>query len=53
VVYLGFAADWIGSVSPPDSDSFLYIRQDNHFFKLVDSYVAEDEEADGTVTPSR
>jgi hypothetical protein len=45
------AADWIGSVSPPNSDSFMYIRQDNHFFKLVDSYVAEDEESDGTSTP--
>lgn len=44
-------ADWIGAVSPPDSDSFMYIRQDNHFFKLVDSYVAEDEESDGTTTP--
>jgi hypothetical protein len=28
----------------------MYIRQDNHFFKLVDSYVAEDENADGTVS---
>lgn len=45
------AADWIGAVSPPNSDSFMYIRQGNHFFKLVDGYVAEDEEADGTVTP--
>lgn len=44
------AADWIGAVSPPDSDSFMYIRQDNHFFKLVDSYVAEDENSDGTTT---
>lgn len=44
------AANWVGTVSPPDSDSFLYIRQDNHFFKLVDSYVAEDEESDGTTT---
>lgn len=43
--------DWIGTVSPPDGDSFFYIRQDNHFFKLIDSYVAEDEEADGTRTP--
>lgn len=45
------AVDWVGSVSPPDADSFMYIRQDNHFFKLIDSYVAEDEEADGTSTP--
>ncbi len=43
--------DWIGAVSPPDGDSFLYIRQGNHFFRLVDSYAAEDEEADGTRTP--
>lgn len=42
--------DWIGAVSPPDSDSFMYIRQGNKFFKLVDSYVAEDEESDGTST---
>lgn len=41
-------ADWIGSVSPPNKDSFLYIRQGKSFFKLVDSYVAEDESSDGT-----
>ncbi len=43
-------ADWIGAVSPPDSDSFMYIRQGNKFFKLVDSFVAEDENGDGTTT---
>lgn len=43
--------DWIGSISPPAQASFVYIRQGNHFFKLVDSYVAEDENSDGTVTP--
>lgn len=43
--------NWIGSISPPNSDSFLYIRQDNKFFKLIESYVAEDEESDGTSTP--
>lgn len=42
------AADWIGTVSPPNHDSFLYIRQGNEFFKLVPSYVAEDENSDGT-----
>lgn len=42
--------NWVGAVSPPDADSFLYIRQDNHFFKLVDSYAAEDQNADGTST---
>jgi len=45
------AVDWIGTISPPNSDSFWYIRQGNKFFKLADSYVAEDEESDGTVTP--
>lgn len=45
------AADWIGSISPPDKDSFLYIREGNKFFKLVDSYVAEDEDSTGVSTP--
>jgi len=45
------AVDWIGSISPPNKDSFLYIRQGNEFFKLQETYVAEDENADGTSTP--
>lgn len=44
------AVNWIGTISPHNSDSFFYIRQDNKFYKLVDSYVAEDEESDGTTT---
>lgn len=44
------AVDWIGTISPHNSDSFFYIRQGNEFYKLVDSYVAEDENADGTST---
>lgn len=43
--------DWIGSISPPDSDGFLYIRQGNKFFKLAESFIAEDENTDGTSTP--
>lgn len=42
------AVDWIGSVSPPNKASFLYIRQGNEFFKLQETYVAEDENSDGT-----
>lgn len=42
------AVDWIGSISPPNRDSFLYIRQGNEFFKLQETYVAEDENSDGT-----
>lgn len=41
-------ADWIGSISPPNKDSFLYIRQGTKFFKLVETYVAEDEDSNGT-----
>jgi hypothetical protein len=37
------AVDWIGSISPPNQASFLYIRQGGDFFKLQESYVAEDE----------
>ncbi|HYG84584.1 MAG TPA: hypothetical protein VD907_06960 [Verrucomicrobiae bacterium] len=44
-------ADWIGTVSPHNRDSFMYIRQGNKFFKLVESYVAEDEKSDGTSEP--
>lgn len=43
--------DWIGTISPPSQASFIYIRQGKSFFKLTDSYVAEDENTDGTVTP--
>lgn len=42
------AVDWIGSISPPNKDSFLYIRQGNEFYKLQETYVAEDENSDGT-----
>lgn len=44
------AVDWIGTISPHNKDSFFYIRQGNEFFKLTESYVAEDENADGTST---
>lgn len=43
--------DWIGTISPPDKASFVYIRQGNEFFKLEESYTAEDENSDGTLTP--
>lgn len=45
------AADWVGAVSPPNTDSFMYIRQGNEFYKLADTFVAEDEASDGTSTP--
>lgn len=45
------AADWIGTISPPNAESFFYIRQGNEFFKLQESYVAEDETSDGLSLP--
>lgn len=45
------AVDWIGAISPYNQASFMYIRQGNQFFKLQETYVAEDENADGTSTP--
>jgi hypothetical protein len=45
------AVDWIGTISPPNQASFLYIRQGNQFFKLQEGYVAEDDNVDGTSTP--
>lgn len=44
------AADWIGTVSPPNEASFVYIRQGTHIYKLVDNYVAEDENSQGIST---
>jgi hypothetical protein len=43
--------DWIGTISPPNRDSFMYIRQGNEFFQLAETYVAEDENSDGTSEP--
>lgn len=40
-------AQWIGTVSPPGSAGFVYVAQDNHFFRLDEMYVAQDETADG------
>lgn len=45
------AVDWIGAISPYNQASFMYIRQGNQFYKLQESYVAEDENANGTATP--
>jgi len=44
-------ADWIGTVSPPNQASFVYIRQGTHIYKLIENYVAEDEDSTGTSTP--
>lgn len=45
------AADWIGTISPPNRDSFVYGRQSNKFFKFQDTYVAEDEDSTGASAP--
>lgn len=45
------AVDWVGAISPFNQASFMYIRQGNEFYKLQETYVAEDENFDGTSTP--
>lgn len=35
---LDIPAQWIGTVSPPNSPAFVFICQDNHIFKLFDSF---------------
>lgn len=42
------AAQWIGTVSPPHTPGFVYVCQDNHFYRLAESYVAHDETSSGT-----
>lgn len=44
------AVDWIGSISPYNKASFIYVRQGKEFYKLQETYVAEDENSNGTST---
>lgn len=41
------AAQWIGTISPPGAAGFVYVAQDNHFFRLEKMYTAHDELANG------
>lgn len=43
--------NWLGVVSPPNQDFFLYVSQDNHIFKLEQGIVAQDEDSNGMPTP--
>jgi hypothetical protein len=45
------SSQWVGTIAPQNDSGFVYISQDNHFFKLIPSYVAQDELADGTNQP--
>lgn len=44
-------ADWIGTISPPNRESFMYIRDGKYIYKLIDGYSAEDEDETGTLQP--
>lgn len=44
-------SQWIGTIAPQDDSGFVYISQDNHFFRMDQSYVAQDELSDGTTQP--
>jgi len=43
-------AQWIGTVSPKEETAFVYVCQDNHIFRLEESYVANDDNTDGTTS---
>lgn len=43
-------AQWIGTISPEDEAAFVYICQDNHIYRLDESYAAIDENNDGTIS---
>jgi hypothetical protein len=42
---------WVGVISPPASQVFLYVCQDNHIFKLEKGPIAVDEDTNGFPTP--
>jgi hypothetical protein len=42
---------WFGIISPPASQVFLYVTQDNHIFKLEQGFTAQDEDSNGIPTP--
>lgn len=44
-------AQWVGTVSPPGSAGFVYVAQDNHYYRLEKSYVARDDTPDGLTKP--
>jgi hypothetical protein len=44
-------SQWIGTISPPGSTGFVYIAQDNHFFKLQPTPVAQDDLPGGGTKP--
>lgn len=48
---LDVRAQWIGTISPQAESAFVYVCQDNHIFRLEQSYVALDENSDGTTSP--
>lgn len=48
---LDVRAQWVGTISPRQESAFVYVCQDNHIYRLEQSYVALDENSDGTTTP--
>ena len=44
------SAQWLGTVSPGNSSGFVYLCEDNHIYRLVPGYVAQDDSAVGTVS---
>lgn len=47
---LDIEAQWIGTVSPPESPAFVYICQGNKILKLYDTFGTVDYKGDGATT---
>lgn len=43
-------SQWIGTISPDDEPGFVYISQGNSFYRLDETFVAQDESSSGVAT---
>lgn len=48
---LDIPAQWVGTVSPNDSEAFIYVTQGNSIYKLQDGYTTFDETSAGIAVP--
>lgn len=44
-------ADWIGTVSPQNSNAFVYVRDGNKFYRLEEGFVSNDDDAASLAKP--
>lgn len=44
-------ADWIGTISPQNSNAFVYIREGNKFYRLEEGFVSFDDDTNSLTKP--